>query len=261
MSLAGKVAIITGAARGIGYAVAKRFVVDGAKVILADLDEKAGLVAEEQLRELGDATFVHCNVAERLDVRNLVAEALDTYGEIDVLVNNAGIVAGGDFLTLKEEDFDTVMSVNIKGAFLCSQTVAKHFVEKVENGGVPGCIINMSSINSVVAIPEQVGYCVSKGAMNQLTKVSALSLAPYGIRVNGIGPGSINTELMAAVNSDETKRKRVLSRTPMGRVGEPSEIAGIAAFLASADASYITGQTIFADGGRLPLNYTVPVES
>ncbi|MDD7911887.1 SDR family oxidoreductase [Pseudovibrio exalbescens] len=260
MSLAGKTAVVTGAARGIGFAVAKRYVTDGVRVVLADHDEKAGLAAEEQLREIGEATFVSCNVAERLDVRNLVAETLDAYGEIDILVNNAGIVATGSFLELKEDAFDNVLDVNIKGAFLCSQIVGQHMVERVENGGKPGCIINMSSINSVVAIAEQVAYCVSKGALNQLTKASSLTLAPFGIRVNGIGPGSINTEMMAAVNEDEAKRRRVMSRTPMARIGEPEEIAGIAAFLASDDASYITGQTIFADGGRLPLNYTVEVD-
>lgn len=259
MSLENKVAIVTGAARGIGLAVARRFVMDGAKVIVTDIDDQAGQAAVADLRTLGEAMYLHCNVAERLDVRNLVAETLNAYGDIDVLVNNAGIVAGADFLDLEEDDFDRVLSVNLKGAFLCSQAVARHMVEKVEGGGVPGVIINMSSINSVVAIPNQIPYCVSKGGLTQLTKTTALSLASYGIRVNAIGPGSIMTEMLASVNSDPTARNRVLSRTPMQRVGEPSEIAGVAAFLASSDSSYVTGQTIFADGGRLPLNYTVAV--
>src|SRR5690606_16941892 len=120
-------------------------------------------------------------------------------------------------------------------------------------------IVNMSSINAVFAIANQVPYSVSKGGMSQLTKVMALSLAPYGIRVNAIGPGSIMTDMLASVNSDPAAKNRILSRTPMGRIGDPSEIASIAAFLASPDASYVTGQTIYADGGRLPLNYTVPV--
>lgn len=259
MSLENKVAIITGAARGIGFAVAKRFVMDGAKVVIADVDDEAGAQAEEDLKALGEATYIHCNVAERLDVRNLVAGALNAYGDIDVLVNNAGIVAGAEFLDLEEDDFDRVLGVNLKGAFLCSQAVARHMVEKVEGGGEPGCIINMSSVNSVLAIPNQIPYCVSKGGMAQLTKTTAVSLAPYGIRVNAIGPGSIMTEMLASVNSDPAARNKVLSRTPMQRVGEPSEIAGVAAFLASSDSSYVTGQTIFADGGRLPLNYTVAV--
>ncbi|GGB32585.1 dehydrogenase [Roseibium aquae] len=259
VTLENKVAIITGAARGIGLAVAKRFVMDGAKVVIADVDDTAGHEAEEDLKSLGEATYIHCNVAERLDVRNLVAGTLNAYGDIDVLVNNAGVVAGSSFLDLDEEDFDRVLAINLKGTFLCSQAVARHMVEKVEQGGDPGSIINMSSINAVVAIPDQIPYCVSKGGITQLTKTTALSLAPYGIRVNAIGPGSIMTEMLATVNSDPAARNKILSRTPMQRIGEPSEIAGVAAFLASADASYVTGQTIFADGGRLPLNYTVAV--
>ncbi|WP_263627154.1 SDR family oxidoreductase [Stappia stellulata] len=259
VSLENKVAIVTGAAGGIGFAIAKRFVQDGAKVVIADQDETRGEAAEAELKALGDVLYVHCNVAEKLDVRNLVAATLDAYGDIDVLVNNAGIVVGADFLDLDEADFDRVLSVNLKGAFLCSQAVARHMVAKVKDGGTPGTIINMSSVNAVFAIANQVPYSVSKGGLNQLTKVAALSLAEYGIRVNGIGPGSIMTEMLASVNSDPAAKARVLSRTPLRRVGEPSEIAGVAAFLASDDASYITGQTIYADGGRLPLNYTVPV--
>lgn len=259
MSLENKVAIVTGAAQGIGFAVAKRFVSDGAKVVIADVDDAKGEAAVEDLKTHGEVMYIHCNVAERLDVRNMVAETLNAYGDIDILVNNAGIVGGASFLELEEDDFDRVLSVNLKGTFLCSQAVARHMVETVETGGAPGCIINMSSINSVLAIPSQIPYCVSKGGVSQLTKTTALALAPHGIRVNAIGPGSIMTEMLASVNSDKEARQRVMSRTPMLRVGEPAEIAGVAAFLASADAGYITGQTIFADGGRLPLNYTVAV--
>src|SRR4030095_11003557 len=123
----------------------------------------------------------------------------------------------------------------------------------------PGAIINMSSVNAVFAIATQVPYSASKGGINQLTKVMALALAPYGIRVNAIGPGSIMTDMLASVNTDKAAKNRLLSRTPLGRIGDPSEIAAIAAFLASDDASYITGQTIYADGGRVPLNNNVPV--
>ncbi|WP_281929183.1 SDR family NAD(P)-dependent oxidoreductase [Roseibium album] len=259
MSLENKVAIVTGAAQGIGFAVAKRFVSDGAKVVIADIDDAKGEEAVEDLQTIGEAMYIHCNVAERLDVRNMVAETLNGYGDIDILVNNAGIVIGSDFLELEEADFDRVLSTNLKGAFLCSQAVARHMVEKIEGGGEPGCIINMSSVNSVLAIPNQIPYCVSKGGVSQLTKSTALALAPHGIRVNAIGPGSIMTEMLSAVNSDREARQRLMSRTPLLRIGEPAEIAGVAAFLASQDAGYITGQTIFADGGRMPLNYTVAV--
>jgi NAD(P)-dependent dehydrogenase (short-subunit alcohol dehydrogenase family) len=176
-----------------------------------------------------------------------------------VLVNNAAILAAVDFLDLAEADFDRVLRVNLKGAFLCGQAVARHMVERVKAGGTAGAIVNLSSVNAVFAIANQVPYSVSKGGINQLTKVMAQSLAPQGIRVKAIGPGSIMTEMLAAVMDDEAARKRILSRTPLGRIGDPAEIAAIAVFLASEQASYITGQTIYADGGRLPLNYTVPV--
>lgn len=260
MALDGKTAIITGAAAGIGYAIAERFVRDGARLVIADVDAVKGEQAEKDLGRLGDVRFVRTDVSRRLDAHNLVAAALDAYGDIDILVNNAGIVHSADFLDLREEDFDRVLGVNLKGSFLVGQAVARVMVDRVKAGGAPGSIVNMSSINAVFAIANQVPYSISKGGVGQLTKVMALALAPYGIRVNAIGPGSIMTEMLASVNSDPAARARVLSRTPLGRVGEPSEIASIAAFLASDGASYITGQTIFADGGRLPLNYTVPVK-
>lgn len=260
MPLENKIAVVTGGSQGIGYAIAERFLRDKSKVIIADIDDKAGQKAQDKLRKIGTVSYVHCNVAERLDVHNLIAGAIDEYGRIDVLVNNAGIVSGGDFLEISEEEFDNVMAVNLKGAFLCSQAAAKHMVEHVEAGGEPGSIINMSSVNAVFAIANQVPYSISKGGVNQLTKVAALSLAKYGIRVNAIGPGSIMTKMLEAVANDPEAQARVLSRTPMRRIGDPSEIASIAAFLASDDASYVTGQTIYADGGRLGLNYTVPLD-
>lgn len=257
MALQGKIAIITGGAKGIGLAIAKRFLEDGARVVIADIDEKAGDAAEKELSALGEIRFVATDVGERLDVHNLVAATLDAFDDINILVNNAGIVHSADFLDIEEADFDRVMRVNLKGAFLCGQIVARHFVERVKEGAKPGVIVNMSSINDTFAIANQVPYSISKGGVSQLTKVMALSLAPYGIRANAIGPGSIMTDLLSAVANDKEAKKRILSRTPLGRIGEPSEIASVAAFLASDDASYITGQTIYADGGRLPLNYTV----
>ena len=259
MSLEGKVAIVTGAARGIGYAIARRFLDDGAKVVLADIDDHVGPKVAEELSDRGEALFSHCDVGERLDVRNMIAATLDAFGEIDILINNAGIVHSADFLEIDEKDFDRVLRTNLKGQFLCGQAVARHMVENVKAGSKPGAIVNLSSINAVVAIANQVPYSVSKGGVDQLTKVMALSLAPYGIRVNAIGPGSIMTDLLASVNEDRSARDRILSRTPLRRIGEPYEVAATAAFLASDEASYITGQTIYIDGGRLGLNYTVPL--
>lgn len=259
MALDGKIAIVTGGASGIGYAIVKRFLNDGMSVAIADVDKRRSLKAVEELEDLGRVEFIATDVANRLDVHNMVAAVRERFGDIDVLVNNAGIVHGADFLDVEEADFDRVLRVNLKGAFLCGQAVARYMVEKVKNQQPAGAIVNMSSINGTVALANQVPYSISKGGMNQLTRTMALSLAPYGIRVNAVGPGSIMTELLAAVNSDEQARAKILSRTPLGRIGEPSEIASIVAFLASDQASYMTGEIVHADGGRLALNYTVPV--
>jgi NAD(P)-dependent dehydrogenase (short-subunit alcohol dehydrogenase family) len=256
--LSGKIAIITGAARGIGLACAKRFIAEGARVVLADIDERGATEA----KHLGaDARFVRCDVGEAKDAENLIDEACEAFGgDIDVLVNNAGIVHGADFLDLKESDFDRVLRVNLRGAFLVGQLAARKMVEQVKAGKKPGAIVNMASINSAVAIANQLPYSASKGGLLQLTRAMALALAPYGIRVNAIGPGSIMTEMLSAVATDLEAKKRILSRTPLGRIGEPDEVASVAAFLASDDASYITGEIIYVDGGRLALNYTAPVK-
>jgi NAD(P)-dependent dehydrogenase (short-subunit alcohol dehydrogenase family) len=261
MKLQDKVAIVTGGARGIGLAVARRYVSEGAKVVIADIDAAAGAAVASELGST-DCRFVAADVGNAGDAENLIAAASDTFGKLDILVNNAGIIHAADFLDLQEADFDRVLRVNLKGAFLAGQAAALRMVAQLKDGKgdmPPGTIINMSSINAVVAIPNQLPYCVSKGGLDQLTKVMALALAPYGIRVNAIGPGSIMTDILKSVATDREAKRRLLARTPLGRIGDPEEIAAIAVFLASADASYVTGQTIYADGGRLGLNYTVPV--
>ena len=222
-------------------------------VVMADVAE-AELSATSA--DVPRATAVVADVSRKADVARVVEAAAARTGRIDILVNNAGITHACDFLDLEEADFDRVLGVNLKSMFLCGQAVARHMVAH----GVRGAIVNLSSVNAVLAIANQVPYTVSKGGVNQLTKVMALALAPHGIRVNGIGPGTIATEMArAAVLGSEEGRRRILSRTPLGRLGEPEEVAAIAAFLASDDASYLTGQTIYPDGGRLGLNYTVPV--
>ncbi len=261
-----KVAIITGGGQGIGLACVRRFARDGYKVVIADINDKAGTGAAEELKTNGwDGLFVHCDIGNRLHVHNLMAATLDAYNRVDVLINNAAITSSADFLEIEEADFDRIMLVNLKGAFLTSQAVAKQMVAQLaEEKAKPDVeasrsysIVNMSSVNAMVANADQLCYSVSKGAVNQLTRAMALALARHGIRVNAIGPGSINTDLMKAVVLDSQARRGVLDRTPLGRIGEATEIASIAAFLASDDASYVTGQCIFADGGRLALNHTM----
>jgi len=249
--LNGRVCLITGAAQGIGAACARRFAREGAAVVLADIDDARG---QALAQELG-ALYLHCDVGDKAQVDALVAQTLATHGRIDVLVNNAGIFKAADFLDVSEADFDAVLRVNLKGAFLVGQAVARAMAAAGR-----GAIVNMSSVNGVLAIPTIASYNVSKGGINQLTRAMALALADRGIRVNAVAPGTIATELAAqAVLTSEEARTRILSRTPLKRLGQPEEIAEVVAWLASDAASYLTGEIVTADGGRLALNYTVPV--
>ncbi len=252
MRLKDKVAVITGAAQGIGFACAQRFVAEGASVMMSDIN---AVKLEESAKSLG-AAFEPADAGLKSDVERLMKRTIERLGRIDILVSNAGINSLAEVLDVKEEDFDEVIRVNLKSQFLCGQAAAREMVRQGE-GGV---IINMSSVNAKVAIANQVAYAVSKGGSNQLTKVMAIGLAQHGIRVVAIGPGTIMTDMAkTAVLASAESRRKVMSRTPLGRGGEPSEVASVAAFLASEDASYITGQTIYPDGGRLALNYTMPV--
>lgn len=255
MRLKDKTIIITGAARGIGAAIAERLAREGAHIVLCDIDETAGEATTARLGAFARIRFVPCDVSDAAAADRLIATALAAFGRIDGLVNNAGIVHAADFLDLTESDFDRVLSINLKGAFLIGQRAAREMVKQGEGGA----IVNMSSVNARLAIANQVPYSVSKGGLAQLTNVMALGLAQYGIRVNAIGPGSIMTDMLKTIATDTAARHRLLSRTPLGRLGMPEEIAAVAAFLLSQEASYITGQTIYADGGRMGLNYTVPV--
>jgi NAD(P)-dependent dehydrogenase (short-subunit alcohol dehydrogenase family) len=233
----------------------RRFAAEGAHAVIVDVDDARG---QALAAELG-ALYVRCDVGDKAQVDALVVQVLAAYGRIDVLVNNAGIFRAADFLEVTEADFDAVLRVNLKGAFLVGQAVARAMA--AHNGGRSGgAIVNMSSVNGVLAIPSISSYNVSKGGVNQLTRVMALALADKNIRVNAVAPGTIATELAAkAVLTSEEAKSKIMSRTPMKRLGEPSEIADVVAWLASDAASYVTGEIVTVDGGRMTLNYTVPV--
>ena len=268
MPHSGRVVIVTGAGRGIGLACARRFAKDGASIVIADIDEKAGESAcEEIVANGGSGLFCRVDVGLKLDLHNMMAATLEAFDRVDVLVNNAGVHQAKSFFDLEDADWDRIMQVNLKGPFLASQSVARQIVKQIEReersaeGRYNYSIINISSVDAIMTSPDQIPYAVSKGGLNQLTKVLSLALAPNGIRVNGIGPGSIMTESMRELIDKDGGRKQILERTPLGRIGSPDEIAGIASFLASNEASYITGQCIYADGGRLAQNFAIKKES
>lgn len=246
--------IVTAGANGIGRAIVERCVADGARVAFCDIDDAKGSALAADLG--GAAWFRHADCGDMAVVRGFIGAAIDELGGVDTLVNNAGIVIAKTILELNDDDFDQTMAVNLKSAFAATQLVARRMIAD----GTRGTVINMSSVNAELTIPNILAYNMSKGALSQLTRNTAVALAPHGIRVNAIGPGTILTDLVrkAIFTSDEARRG-VMSRTPMGRAGEPAEIAAIARFLASEESSYITGQVIYADGGRMALNYTMPV--
>jgi len=264
MRFESKVVIITGAAQGIGRACARRFAKEGAIVVIADLDEETGRDLEDEINSAGTpALYVHVDASERLDVHNMLAATLDNYQRVDVLINNVGIDVTGNFLDFEEDDFDRTLRVNLKSAFLCSQAVARQMVEQIElEGGVRHdeagyAIINMSSVSAITASGDNVVFAASKAGLNQLTRASAMALAPHGIRVNAIAPGKISTNTVKNAAIDPESRDANAPRPPLSRMGSPDEIASIAAFLASEDAAYMTGQCLYAEGGQLALNYTM----
>lgn len=243
-------ALVTGGARGIGYACAEALAEDGARLILADIDAEGVAVAAEKL---GGATVgLACDMADSAQITAMFDKVEAENGPVEILVNNAGIATPGDFLEIPLESFQKVIDVNLTGTFLATQRAARTMVAN----DIKGAIVNISSINALVAIPSIASYCASKGGVMQLTKAAALALAPYNIRVNAVGPGSIDTEMMARVDANPEAMKTLMSRTPLKRLGTAREIGDVVAFLAGSKASYITGETIYVDAGRLAMNYT-----
>ena len=251
-----KVCLITGGAQGIGEACARLFLEQGAKVVIVDIHNERGQSLVSQLQQLGhEILFIASDIGNKIEVDAVIKKVIAQHGRLDVLVSNAGIFKAAPFLEVSESDFDEVLRVNLKGAFLMGQAAAR--VMKDQGGGA---IVHMSSVNGVLAIPEIASYNVSKGGLNQLTRAMALALADDGIRVNAVAPGTIATELASkAVLTSEDARNKILGRTPMKRLGDPSEVAHVVAFLASDAASYMTGEVITVDGGRMALNYTVKI--
>jgi len=239
MRLKDKVAIVTGGSSGIGLATAKKFIAEGAKVVIADINEEAGRQAEQET----GAIFVKTDVSNSEEVQNLVNKTIEKYGKLDVMINNAGMGVLGSALDCTEESFDKVISVNLRGVFLGTKYAGQKMKEK---GGV---ILNTTSILGEVGFSGAVAYCASKGGAVLLTKASAADLAPFNIRVNAIAPGFIKTAMTKDVLANEQFQQMVKTKTPLGRVGEPEEVASLFCFLASDEASYITGNVYFVDGG------------
>ena len=242
------IALVSGAAQGIGLACAEALAADGYRVVLADVKNSVHDAAASC-----DGVGIVCDMGDVEAIGAMFDRIEDEYGPVSALVNNAGIAMPGDFLTYDLAAFDTVMAVNLRGLFVATQRAARTMVDK----GIEGAIVNMSSINAQVAIPAIPAYCASKGGVMQLTKAAALALAKHNIRVNAVGPGSIDTEMMAGVNANPEAFKMAMSRTPLGRAGSAREIGDVVAFLCSPKSSYVTGETIYVDGGRLGLNYVV----
>ena len=244
-----QLALVTGAAQGIGYACAEALAEDGFDVILSDINADG---VAEAAKTLGAVAAIPCDMGDTAQIEAMFARIAADHGPLHALVNNAGVAMPGDFLDYDLATFEKVIDVNLRGVFIATQMAARVMVEHK----IAGAIVNMSSINAQVAIPAIPAYCASKGGVMQLTKVAALALAKNNIRVNAVGPGSIDTEMMAGVNANPEAFKVAMSRTPLGRPGDAREIGDVVAFLCSKKASYITGETIYADGGRLGLNYT-----
>ncbi len=261
LDLKGKTAVITGGSQGLGKAIAIEFVRYGANVVIADILNDIGQAAVREIEAVGGACmYHHCDVTKRANLETLMNAAVSRFGRLDIVVANAGLAVPSHALDLEEDEFERVIGVNLKGVYLTGQVAARIMLgQDPDENGNRGVIINMSSVNATSVLPEAASYVMSKGGVNQWTKALAIKVAPDGIRVNAIGPGTFATEMNSVQTQDPDRFRALMSRTPIGRPGTPDEIGKIALFLASDLSSYIIGQTIYADGGRMALNVTVPV--
>jgi len=252
MRLEGKVALVTGSSKGIGRGIAIRFAQEGADVVInynSSADE-----AQEVLKEV-EATgrkgyVVKANLAIVSEVRQLISEGVNHFGKLDILINNAGIEKHAPFLEATEEDYDKVLDVNLKGVFFATQTMAQHLVSTKR----PGKIINTSSVHEELPFPNFTSYCAAKGGLKMMMRNLSIELAPYGITINNIAPGAIQTPINTALLNDKAKLTALLQQIPLARLGKPEDVASLAVFLASAESDYVTGATYVVDGG-LTWNY------
>ncbi len=247
--LEGKVAVVTGSGSGIGQAIAERLAQEGANLVVDYRDhiEQAQATVQKIESAGGKAVLVKADITSLTDGVNLIDQAWQQLGSCDILVNNAGIEKSADFVDVTEADYDAVMSVNLKGAFFLTQA----FVRRLKAAGKPGRVINISSVHEDMVFPHFSTYCASKGGMRMLMRNLAVELGPLGITVNNIAPGAINTPINTALLADKPKLDALLANIPLGRLGKPEEVAGVAAFLASDDGAYVTGSTYFLDGGLI----------
>ena len=247
--LAGKTALVTGSSQGIGEAVAIRLAEDGANVIVNYHTHPEGASrVVDRIRTLGrQSVYIGADLSRTGEICKLVEEGVKQLGQIDILVNNAGIELSGDFWSVTENDFDRVLAVNLKGVFFATQTFVHHLMETRR----PGKIINISSVHEELPFPHFAPYCISKGGVKMMTRTLAIELAPFGITINSVAPGAIETPINRDLLNNPEKLKTVLGNIPLNRLGKPLDVAGVVSFFASSDADYITGTTLFVDGGLL----------
>lgn len=250
LQLENRTAIITGAGSGIGRAIAKRFSEEGASVVIADIRSDTGKSVEEEINKAGHkALFVKTDVSNSRDVKNMVEKTIQEFGKIDILVNDAGILIKKSILDMTEEDWDRVLNINLKGAFLCIKHTVKYMIDQKK-----GKIVNIASMGAKIGLHNDYGYCASKGGLISLTTSLGIDLAPLGINVNAIGPGVIDTPMVNDTATQGTDfKKNAIEKTPRGIIGKPDDIASAALYLASDESDFVVGQTIFVDGGFISI--------
>jgi glucose 1-dehydrogenase len=244
-----KVAVITGADSGIGRGIALTLAQEGATVVVnyAHAKEKAEEVQQLIEKDGGKALVIQADVSQYQQAIGLIQQTVERFDRLDIMVNNAGMEIHSPFVDVTEEQFDRVISVDLKGAFFCAQAAAREMIKRK----IPGRIINISSVHEDLPMPQNVPYCCAKGGMRMLMRTICLELAPYNITVNNIGPAAIHTPIDADVEADPEKMKALLAEIPLRRMGQPDEVGKLALYLASDAASYVTGSTYFIDGGLM----------